>query len=93
MVMATNTNAVPRSGCSMMSATGSASTTRAMTSRRAFSGGSHAASRAATARMADTFASSAGCSWNAPIWNHAWVPRRSLPSGEMTRASSTSVTA
>ena len=93
IVMATNTSAVPRSGWSMISATGRPSTASAAKSRRARSGTSASASSAATARMAVTLASSAGWSWKAPIWNHACVPRRSLPSEDTTSASSTVVTA
>jgi hypothetical protein len=77
----------------MMSATGRHRTARARPSRRAFSGTSDAASSVATARMAVTLASSAGCSWKAPSWNHAWVPRFSLPSGDTTRTSSSVVIA
>jgi hypothetical protein len=38
--------------------------------------------------MTTTLASSAGWSWNPPSWNHAWVPRFSLPSDDTTSISS-----
>ena len=31
-----------------------------------------------------SLASSDGWNWNGPSWNQAWVPRRSVPSGEST---------
>ncbi len=36
--------------------------------------------------MSITFDTSDGWNWNEPIWNQAWVPRRDVPMGEITRS-------
>ena len=77
MVMATNTDAVPRSGWAITISTGRAISPRARTKPgKGRSSPRSLATKAASTRMSVTLASSDGWSWNGPITNQARMPLR-----------------
>ena len=77
MVMATNTDAVPRSGWAITISTGRAMSPRARTKPgNGRSSPRSLATTAASTRMSVTLASSDGCNWNGPITNQARMPLR-----------------
>jgi hypothetical protein len=77
MVMATNTDAVPRSGWAITMITGRAIRPRARTKPgKGSSSPRSVATNAASTRIRVTLASSDGWSWKGPMTNQARVPLR-----------------
>ena len=89
--MKTSTSTVPRSGCSMISAIGTAASASASStspSRGPRSPSRTSASSIAMPTTSATFASSAGCTWKPPPSTiHEWAPLIVEPSGVSTATS------